>query len=70
MRSNVWNDWKFPLLMSAVTTFTVTFVLVAVNYGWKPGFLFIWMRSWLLAGVLVALSIRFVGPRLRRLLDH
>lgn len=70
MDMNWKKRWEFPLLMSAVTTFIVTFVLVSVNFGFRDGFFAIWMRSWGIAGVLVALSIRFVGPVLRRWLGH
>jgi hypothetical protein len=69
MSNPKWSAWKFPLVMSALTTLVVTFVLVSINYGFGPSFVFLWMRSWLVAGCMVALSIRFVGPRVRKWLD-
>ncbi|MEN9638269.1 MAG: hypothetical protein RLZZ262_137, partial [Bacteroidota bacterium] len=41
-----------------------------VNYGFRHGFFPVWMRSWLIAGSLVAMSIRFVGPVIRRWLGQ
>jgi Protein of unknown function (DUF2798) len=57
---------KFAALMSFVTTLAVTLVLVSVNYGWHSGFLMVWLRSWLIAFVLVGLSILYVAPVLRK----
>jgi hypothetical protein len=61
-------DLQFALLMSSVTTFFVTFVLVAVNLGFTERFLFVWMRSWAIAAAMVALSILFVAPKIRKFL--
>jgi Protein of unknown function (DUF2798) len=61
-------DLQFALLMSSVTTFFVTFVLVAVNLGFTERFLFVWMRSWAIAATMVALSILFVAPKIRKFL--
>jgi hypothetical protein len=60
---------KFATLMSFVTTLAVTLVLVSVNYGWHSGFLLVWLRSWLIAFVLVGLSILYVAPALRKWLS-
>jgi hypothetical protein len=57
---------KFASLMSFVTTLAVTLVLVSVNYGWHSGFFIVWLRSWLIAFVLVGLSILYVAPVLRK----
>ncbi len=61
---------QFACAMSALTTCFVSFALVAVNYGLRPGFMAVWMRSWLLAFVLVGLSIYFVAPHVRRFVDR
>ncbi len=63
------NDFKFAALMSLITTFFVTFVLVSTNLGFKKNFIFIWMQSWLIAFILVGLSILFVAPKIRRYLN-
>jgi hypothetical protein len=62
----MWIKWRFPMAMSAVTTFVVTFVLVSMNYGYKENFFYYWMRSWLVASAMVAMSIRFVGPKIQQ----
>jgi hypothetical protein len=61
-------DVKFASLMSLFTTFFVTLVIVLVNMGFVKGFFFVWMRSWFIAFVLVALSILFVAPMIRKFL--
>lgn len=64
------NEIKFATIMSLVTTFFVTLVLVTVNLGFKDNFLFVWMRSWLIAFILVGLSILFVAPKIRQYLNN
>ncbi|MBU3658514.1 MAG: DUF2798 domain-containing protein [Flavobacteriales bacterium] len=59
------NELKFACLMSLVTTFFVSFVIVAVNLGFTEKFILVWMRSWLIAFVLVGLSILFIAPIIR-----
>ena len=63
------KELKFAILMSLVTTFFVTFVLVSVNIGITDKFLFIWMRSWLIAFVLVGLSKLFVAPKIKQFIN-
>jgi hypothetical protein len=63
------HELKFAALMSFVTTLAVTLVLVSVNYGWRTGFIEVWLRSWLIAFVLVGLSILYVAPVLRKWLS-
>lgn len=52
--------------MSFFTTLVVTLVLVSVNFGWREGFLLVWLRSWLIAFVLVGISILYLAPVLRK----
>ena len=59
------NELKFASLMSLVTTFFVTFVIVMVNVGFTENFFVVWMRSWLIAFVLVGLSILYIAPIIR-----
>jgi uncharacterized membrane protein len=61
---------QFAALMSAVTTCVVSFALVATNYGLRAGFVAVWMRSWLIAFVLVGLSIYYVAPLIRKVVDR
>jgi hypothetical protein len=62
------NAWKFPIVMSFVTTFFVTIVLVLVNAGYTDQFFRIWLRTWAIAFVLVATAIRYLAPFLRKTL--
>ncbi|MFZ7113869.1 MAG: DUF2798 domain-containing protein [Bacteroidota bacterium] len=63
------KDVKFSALMSLVTTFFVTFVLVSINVGFNEFFIYIWMRSWLIAFVLVGLSILYLAPVIKSYLN-
>ncbi len=60
---------KFAVAMSLITTFFVTFVIVSVNIGFPDKFIFVWMRSWFIAFVLVGLSILFVAPLIQKYLN-
>lgn len=63
------KNLKFALLMSSITTFFVSLVLVVVNLGFTHDFIKVWLRTWLIAFVLVTLSILFLAPVLRKFLD-
>lgn len=60
---------KFAFLMSSITTFFVTFVLVSINLGFKENFIFVWMRSWAIACAMVATSILFLAPQINKYLE-
>jgi hypothetical protein len=60
------KDVKFALLMSFIATFFISFVIVAVNLGFKPRFMLVWMRSWGIAFVLVTLAILYLAPVVRK----
>lgn len=59
---------KFAFVTGSFVTSYITFVLVAVNVGFIPNFVFIWLRSWLIAYSLVIPSLLFVAPTIRKLL--
>lgn len=60
---------KFALITGLVVTSYITFTLVSVNLGFKPDFVFVWLRSWLIAYILVVPSLLFVGPFIRKKLE-
>lgn len=64
------QNLKFALITGLVVTSYVTFTLVAVNIGFQSEFVFKWLRSWLIAYVLVVPSLLFVGPYIRRKLGN
>jgi hypothetical protein len=63
-------ELKFAVWMSLITTCFVTFVLITVNSGIHEKFLYLWLRSWFIAFVLVALSILFVAPKIKKYLNE
>ena len=66
------KEVKFALLMSLIATFFVSFVIVIVNLGFSKGvsiFFIVWLRSWLIAFVLVTLAILYLAPLVRKWID-
>jgi Protein of unknown function (DUF2798) len=63
------KDLQFAVWMSSITTLVVTFVLVSVNLGYTSDFLFLWIRSWLIAFIMVGFSILFLAPLIRKRLN-
>jgi len=59
---------RFALITGLIVTSYITFTLVAVNIGFKNNFVFIWLRNWLIAYLLVVPSLLFVGPVIRKIL--
>ncbi len=57
----------FALIMGIITTCIISFTLVAVNVGFGPSFIKIWLRSWLLAYVIVIPSLLIIAPKIQKL---
>ena len=53
------------LLMGVVTTGIISFVLLAINKGFVPGFALLWLRSWSLGYAIVIPVILLLGPRVQ-----
>ncbi|WP_428660686.1 DUF2798 domain-containing protein [Runella sp.] len=69
MKTEVKQKIAFALIMGSITTGIVSFTLIAVNIGFSPAFLKIWLRSWGI-GYLVAIpAILFIGPRIQALVN-
>lgn len=60
----------FALIMGIVTTGIISFTLVSINIGYVEKFLNIWLRSWLLAYVVVIPAILLIAPRIQQLVDR
>lgn len=60
------NNIKFAFAMAIVVTSYISFALVAVNAGFNNNFIFIWLRSWLIAFVIAFVSLLFVAPIVRK----
>jgi hypothetical protein len=61
---------KFAVIMGAVTTFFVTLIIVPINIYFPTNFILAWLRSWGIATFIVALSILFVGPRIKQFINR
>lgn len=59
------KDLKFSLIMAFMVTSYISFILVIVNVGFTSNFIFIWLRSWLIAFVLATPSLLLVAPLIR-----
>ena len=54
----------FSLTMGIITTGLISFALIAVNIGFTPAFLKIWLKSWVIAYLVVIPAILFIAPPL------
>lgn len=55
----------FALLMGIVTTGIISLALLAMNRGFSEGFLWAWLRSWVVGYILVIPAILLIGPKLQ-----
>jgi integral membrane sensor domain MASE1 len=60
----------FALLMGIITTAIVSFTLVAVNVGFSARFLPVWLRSWVIAYLVVIPVILVISPALQKMTDR
>lgn len=54
------------LIMGFFTTSYITFSIIAINIGFVANFLFLWLRSWFIAFLLVTPSLLFISPFLEK----
>ncbi|OXB03155.1 hypothetical protein B0A72_15405 [Flavobacterium pectinovorum] len=54
------KKYLIPVLQNLTTTFFITFTLASINCTNKSAFLFFWMRSWLVAGLISNLFSLFI----------
>jgi len=60
----------FALLMGILTTGIISFALIAINLGFGPVFLGIWLRAWALAYAVVIPVILLIAPRVQAAVDR
>lgn len=60
------NNIIFAFVMALIVTSYISFILVAVNAGFNNNFIFIWLRSWLIAFAIAFISLLFVAPVIRK----
>ncbi len=58
------------MIMGIVTTAIISFTLISINVGFGEGFLYIWLRSWAIAYLVVIPAILFIGPQVQRVVNH
>jgi len=70
MNTQLKRKIAFALSMGVVTTGIISFVLLALNLGFSKEFVPAWLRSWVVAYVLVVPAILAIGPRLQAKVDR
>lgn len=60
----------FALLMGIITTGIISFSLIAINIGFHNSFVQLWLKSWLLAYILVIPAILFIAPLVERFVNR
>jgi hypothetical protein len=60
----------FAMIMGVVTTGIISFSLISINVGAVPGFLAIWLKSWLFAYVIAIPAILVIAPKVELLTDY
>ncbi len=60
------TELKTATIIAFVITSYITFTLVAVNVCFIQNFIFVWLRSWLIAFMLALPSLLFVAPFIRK----
>ena len=60
----------FALIMGVVTTGIISFTIISINIGYKPNFMYIWLKSWGMAYTIVIPVILFVGPQVQKIVER
>jgi hypothetical protein len=60
---------SFAMIMGVITTGIISFSLVSINIGFVANFLVIWLKSWIMAYMLVIPVILIVGPRVQKMVE-
>lgn len=64
------NKIAFAMIMGIVTTGIISFTLISVNVGFTGLFYKIWLRSWIMAYLVVIPAILILGPQVQKLVDR
>ena len=60
----------FAFLMGMMTTSVISFSIVAINVGFNSSFLKVWIRSFLLAYLLVIPTILYIAPLVQKIVNR
>ena len=60
----------FSLIIGLITTGIITFTLIVVNVGFTEKFLIIWIKSWVIAYVVVIPVLLLIAPPIQKSIDN
>ncbi len=60
----------FSLIIGLITTGIISFTLIVVNVGFTENFLIIWIKSWVIAYVVVIPVLLLIAPPIQKLIDN
>jgi len=60
----------FAMIMGVITTGIISFTLVSINVGFVDEFVKIWLKSWVMAYMVVIPCILIIAPRVQLLVDQ
>jgi hypothetical protein len=55
----------FALIMGVITTGIISFTLISINFGYGPKFLFVWLKSWMIAYLVAIPVILLIAPKVQ-----
>jgi uncharacterized protein DUF2798 len=53
-----------------ITTISISFIHVVLNFGFRSGFFIIWLRSWSISFGFAFLIILFISQKVQMLVDY
>ncbi|HRQ42222.1 MAG TPA: DUF2798 domain-containing protein [Chloroflexota bacterium] len=59
----------FALIMGSITTAIISFTLIYLNIGFTEKFWKIFLKSWVIAYLMVIPAILIIGPIIQKLVD-
>ncbi len=59
----------FALIMGIVTTGIISFTLISINLGWAHLHLSVWLKSWLVAYLIVIPAILIISPFVEKIVS-
>lgn len=59
----------FALIMGIVTTGIISFTLISINLGWAHLHLAVWLKSWLVAYLIVIPAILIISPFVEKMVS-
>ena len=60
----------FAMIMGVITTGIISFTLISMNVGFADHFVKTWLKSWVMAYVVVIPCILAIAPRVQLMVDY